>query len=155
MVRSPLLVVMCAGYFLVTQYLQTVRHDSALAAGTALLPLFLPLTLLAPATGRVAARFGPRPPMVAGLLVAAAGFALLTGLRTDSSYRVLLPALLLWGLGLAALTPAAVTAAGARPGLASGVDNTARQAGGAVGIAAFGAVAGLRRTRGRSCPGCT
>jgi DHA2 family methylenomycin A resistance protein-like MFS transporter len=132
--------------FLVTQYLQTVRHESALASGIALLPLFLPLTLLAPAAGRVAARFGPRLPMVAGLLVAAAGFTVLTGLRADSSYWALLPALLLWGLGLAALTPAvvaaAVGAAGSRSGLASGVNNTARQAGGAVGIAAFGAVAG-------------
>jgi DHA2 family methylenomycin A resistance protein-like MFS transporter len=132
--------------FLITQYLQTVRHDSALAAGIALLPLFLPLTLLAPAAGRAVARFGARPPMVAGLLLAGAGFVVLTGLGADSSYGVLLPALLLWGLGLAALTPAvvaaAVAAAGDRPGLASGVNNTARQAGGAVGIAAFGAVAG-------------
>ncbi|MBB4908973.1 hypothetical protein [Actinophytocola algeriensis] len=50
--------------------------------------------------------------MVAGLLLAAAGFALLTGLRADSSYQVLLPALLLWGLGLAALTPAFGAVAG-------------------------------------------
>jgi DHA2 family methylenomycin A resistance protein-like MFS transporter len=58
----------------------------------------------------------------------------------------MLPALLLWGCGLAVLTPAVVAAAvGAvkeRSGLASAVNNTARQAGGAVGIAAFGAVAG-------------
>ncbi len=132
--------------FLVTQYLQTVRHDSALAAGLALLPLFLPLTLLAPYAGRVVARFGARPPMVAGLFLAAAGFAVLTGLDAHSPYWALLPALLLWGVGLASLTPAVVAAAvgsaGGRPGLASGVNNTARQAGGAVGIAIFGAVAG-------------
>jgi DHA2 family methylenomycin A resistance protein-like MFS transporter len=58
-----------------------------------------------------------------------------------------LPALLLWGSGLGILTPAVVAAAiGAvgsqRAGLASAVNNTARQAGGAIGIAAFGALAG-------------
>jgi DHA2 family methylenomycin A resistance protein-like MFS transporter len=65
---------------------------------------------------------------------------------------VLLPALALWGVGLAALTPAAVAAAvGAagetRAGVASAVNNTARQAGGAVGIIAFGALAGSPSTR--------
>jgi DHA2 family methylenomycin A resistance protein-like MFS transporter len=56
------------------------------------------------------------------------------------------PAFVLWGGGLGLLTPAVVAAAmGAvesdRAGLASGVNNTARQAGGAIGIAAFGALA--------------
>jgi DHA2 family methylenomycin A resistance protein-like MFS transporter len=59
----------------------------------------------------------------------------------------LLPALLLWGAGLGVLTPAVVAAAigavpGERAGLASAVNNTARQAAGAIGIAAFGALAG-------------
>jgi len=132
--------------FLVTQYLQTVQHHSALAAGVALLPLFLPLTVLAPFAGRIAGRVGPRWPMAAGLSMAGAGFALLTVLTAGSSYWTLLPALLLWGCGLGVLTPAVVAAAvGAvreRSGLASAVNNTARQAGGAVGIAAYGAVAG-------------
>jgi DHA2 family methylenomycin A resistance protein-like MFS transporter len=132
--------------FLVTQYLQTVRHDSALAAGLALLPLFLPLTVLAPVVGRLTGRLGPRRPMAAGLVVAGAGFALLATVRTDTSYWALLPGLLLWGCGLGVLTPAVVAAAvGAvrdRSGLASAVNNTARQAGGAVGIATFGAIAG-------------
>jgi DHA2 family methylenomycin A resistance protein-like MFS transporter len=84
--------------------------------------------------------------MVAGLLLAGGGVALLARLTMTSSYWSLLPALLLWGCGLGVLTPAVVAAAvGAveeRSGLASAVNNTARQAGGAVGIAAFGAVAG-------------
>jgi DHA2 family methylenomycin A resistance protein-like MFS transporter len=59
----------------------------------------------------------------------------------------LLPALLLWGIGMGILTPAVVAAAvrtvpAERAGLASAVNNTARQAGGAIGIAAFGAIAG-------------
>jgi len=132
--------------FLVTQYLQTVQHHSALAAGVFLLPLFLPLTVLAPLTGRVIARIGPRWPMAVGLVLDATGVALLIALRPDSSYWALLPTLLLWGCGNGVLTPAVVAAAvGAvkdRSGLASAVNNTARQTGGAVGIAAFGAVAG-------------
>jgi len=55
--------------------------------------------------------------------------------------------MLCWGIGLGVLTPAVVAAAIAaappeRSGLASGVNNTARQAGGAMGIAAYGAIAG-------------
>jgi MFS transporter, DHA2 family, methylenomycin A resistance protein len=54
--------------------------------------------------------------------------------------------MLLWGSGLGILTPAVVAAIGAVPadraGLASAVINTARQAGGAIGIAALGALAG-------------
>lgn len=85
--------------------------------------------------------------MAAGLLVAAAGVALLAPLGADSAYLALLPALLLWGIGLGILTPAVVAAAigavrGQRAGLASAVNNTARQASGAIGIAAFGALAG-------------
>jgi MFS transporter, DHA2 family, methylenomycin A resistance protein len=133
--------------FVVTLYLQDVRGFSPLAAGVALFPLFIPLTVAAPLAGRLTARVGARPPMVAGLLVAAAGIALLGVLGRDASRLALLPALVLWGIGLGVLTPAVVAAAlgavpAGRAGLASAVNNTARQAGGAIGIAAFGALAG-------------
>ena len=126
--------------FLVTLYLQDARHLSAPRAGLALLPLFLPLVVVAPLAGRVVARTGPRPPMTAGLLLAAAGTALL-GLRAPVE-----PSLLAWGAGIAVLTPAVVAAAIAaaprgRSGLASAVNNAARQAGGAIGVVAFGALA--------------
>lgn len=108
----------------------------------------MPLSVLAPLAGWLTARTGAKAPMVAGLLFAAAGVALLTQLQPDSGYRTLLPALVLWGIGLGVLTPAVVAAAigavsSARAGLASAVNNTARQAAGAIGIAAFGALAGL------------
>jgi MFS transporter, DHA2 family, methylenomycin A resistance protein len=133
--------------FVLTLYLQDVRRDSALVAGLALLPLFLPVTVVAPLIGRITGRSGPRRPMIAGPLLAAAGVGLLGLVSAHSSYLVLVPGLLLWGTGIGALTPAVVAAAiGAVPtdraGLASGVNNTARQAGGAIGIAAFGALAG-------------
>jgi len=139
--------------FVLTLYLQDILHHSALVAGLALLPLFLPLSVIAPFGGQVTARFGPKWPMASGLLVAAVGVALLAPLGAGSSYLALLPALLLWGIGLGVLTPAAVAAAvgavpGERAGLASAVNNTARQAAGAIGIAAFGALAGAPTGRG-------
>jgi len=72
---------------------------------------------------------------------------LLATTGSGSGYPTLLPAFLLWGIGLGVVTPAVVGAAIAavpptRAGLASAINNTARQAGGAVGIAIAGAVAG-------------
>ncbi len=133
--------------FLLTLFLQSVQHRSALGAGIAVLPLFLPLTVLAPIAGRVTANRGPRPMMLAGLLLAAAGVTLTVTWTVDTTYPLLLPTMLGWGIGLGLLTPAVVAAAMAaappeRSGLASGVNNTARQAGGAIGIAAYGAIAG-------------
>jgi DHA2 family methylenomycin A resistance protein-like MFS transporter len=126
--------------FVLTLFLQDVQGRSALGAGVAILPAFGLLTVVAPLTGRLVGRIGPRQPMVAGLLIAAAGLALLAG-------DALFAASVLWGLGLGLLTPSVVAAAmGAvepdRAGLAAAVNNTARQAGGAIGIAASGAVAG-------------
>jgi MFS transporter, DHA2 family, methylenomycin A resistance protein len=139
--------------FVVTLYLQDVRHDGALWAGIVLLPLFAPLSVLAPVGGRIAARTGARPPMLAGLLMAAAGVALLTLATATSGYLVLLPAILLWGVGLALLTPAVVSEAvssvpAGRAGLGSAVNNTTRQAAGAIGIAAFGALASTPGSHG-------
>jgi DHA2 family methylenomycin A resistance protein-like MFS transporter len=133
--------------FVLTLFLQQVQGRSALDAGLALLPLFAPLAVIAPGAGRLVGRLGARAPMAAGLLVSALGLALL-GLAGESApYVLLLPAFLLWGSGLGVLTPAAVAAAvGAVPkeraGLASSINNTGRQAGGAIGIAVAGAVAG-------------
>jgi EmrB/QacA subfamily drug resistance transporter len=126
--------------FVVTLYLQDVRHRSALSAGLELVPLFGPLSLIAPFSGRLTAGHGSRRPMIGGLLVAAAGLVLL-------AHTVSVPALLLWGTGLGFLTPAVVARAVSsvprgREGLASAVNNAARQTGGVIGIAAFGALAG-------------
>ncbi len=132
--------------FVVTLYLQDVRHDRALVAGVVLLPLFAPLSILAPVGGRIVARAGPRRPMLCGLILAAAGVALLTMSDATTGYLTLLPAVLLWGVGLAFLTPAVVSAAVSavpadRAGLASAINNTTRQAAGAIGIATFGGIA--------------
>ncbi len=65
--------------------------------------------------------------------MAAAGLALLARAEPVSGYAVLLPAFLLWGVGLGLPTPAVVAAAvpGERAGPASAVNNTVRRTGGA------------------------
>ena len=110
-----------------------------------MLPLFLPLSALAPVAGRLTGRFGPRPLMVAGLALGALGMLNLLLLNENSGYPALLPTLLGLGVGMGLLTTAVVTAAVGgippeRAGVASGVNNTARQAGGALGVAVLGTV---------------
>lgn len=134
--------------FVTTLYLQQVQHRSALIAGIALLPLFVPLAALAPVTGRLTARFGPRPPMLAGAAVAALGAAALLLVEPARGYGALVPALAGLGVGAGLFTASVVAAAvravpAERSGLASGVNNTARQTGTALGVAVFGAVAAI------------
>jgi len=133
--------------FVLMLFLQSVQDRSALLAGAAVIPLFAPLAVIAPLGGRITSRIGSRLPAAAGLLLATAGLALLALAAPHSTYLVLLPAFLLWGTGMGFLTPAVVAAAIAavpadRSGLASAMNNTARQTGGAIGIAVAGAVAG-------------
>jgi DHA2 family methylenomycin A resistance protein-like MFS transporter len=133
--------------FLMTQFLQDVRGLDPLHAGLAMLPVCLPLVLLPPYAGRVIGRLGPGPVAVVGLGTTACGIALLALAAPETPYPVLLGAMAIWGIGLGILTPALVSGAVAavpadRSGLASAVNNTARQSGGALGTAAFAAIAG-------------
>jgi DHA2 family methylenomycin A resistance protein-like MFS transporter len=133
--------------FVLMLFLQSVQGRSALLGGAAVIPLFAPLAVVAPFGGRITSRIGARLPAVAGLVMGAAGLALLVLAGPHSPYPVLLPAFLLWGAGMGLLTPAVVAAAigsvpAERAGLASATNNTARQTGGAIGIAVAGAVAG-------------
>lgn len=130
-----------------TLYLQDVLGAGPLGSAVRMLPLFAPLALLAPVTGRLTARYGPRAPMVAGLALGALGMLNLLRVDPGSGYLTVLPTLAALGAGMGLLTAAVVSAAvGGAPagygGVASGVNNTARQAAGAVGVALFGALAG-------------
>jgi len=132
--------------FLLTRYLQSVLGHSAQDAGVMLLPLFVPLAALSPLAGRLTARHGPRPVLLAGALLAAAGQLCLLFVNMTSSYPSLIPALIGVGLGVGLFTaPVVATAIRAVPadrsGLASGINNTVRQAGTALGVAIYGAVA--------------
>jgi DHA2 family methylenomycin A resistance protein-like MFS transporter len=133
--------------FLLTRYLQSILGHRPLTAGLMLLPLFAPLAVTSPLAGRLTARYGPRPVMLTGAAIAAAGQLCLLLVTTGASYPRLVPALLGVGLGVGLFTAPVVAAAmravpADRSGLASGINNTARQAGTALGVAVFGAVAG-------------
>ena len=134
------------GVFLYTSlYFQNVLAYSPVKAGTALLPWILVLLLLGPLTGKLADTSEPRHLIAGGLAVMATGLFLLTGIDEHSAYRDLLPGLILGGLGGALTIPLNGVAIGAAPveksGVASGIFNTARESGGALGIAVIGAVA--------------
>lgn len=133
--------------FVASLYLQTVQHRSAVLGGALLVPLFVPLAALAPVTGRLTARWGPRPPVLVGLVAGGLGSASLYGLGTDSDYMRFLPVLLGVGTGMGLITAAVISAAvsavpAERAGLASGANNTARLAAGSLGVAIYGAVTG-------------
>ncbi|WP_420211169.1 MFS transporter [Burkholderia aenigmatica] len=133
--------------FVLALYLQRARGESALQAGLAFLPLTGGFLLSNLASGRVVARHGPRAPMLAGALVAALGYGSLHFIDASTPLAVLLVPFLLIPSGMGFAVPAMTTAvlasvAPERAGIASAVLNTARQAGGAMGVAAFGALAG-------------
>ncbi|KGB92524.1 MFS transporter [Burkholderia cepacia] len=133
--------------FVLALYLQRARGESALQAGLAFLPLTGGFLLSNLASGRVVARHGPRVPMLAGALVAALGYGSLHFVDASTPLGVLLAPFLLIPSGMGFAVPAMTTAVLAsvapdRAGIASAVLNTARQAGGAIGVAAFGALAG-------------
>jgi EmrB/QacA subfamily drug resistance transporter len=135
-------------WFYLNLYLQQVLGYSAFPSGAALLPMtvliMLGMIFLAP---RAIARFGPKPMVVAGLVILAAGLGWLAFVRPTGSFLVdVLPASLVAALGMSlAFIPSLGTAIGAaRPeegGLASGIVNTSYQVGSALGLAAMTAVA--------------
>jgi MFS family permease len=92
-------------------------------------------------------RFGVKPVLIGGLLVAASGLLILTGLSPDSSYATsMLPGLVLMAVGMGntftPLTLTATTNVGAEEqGLASGLFTTAQQVGGALGLAILSTIA--------------
>ena len=136
--------------FFLVLFLQRAAGYSAIAAGTAMLPVTLLLFLFSTRFGALADRYGPRLFMGAGPLVAAAGMALMTRVGRDVEYLTdLLPALLIFGLGLA-MTVAPLTAtvlSGAdehNAGIASGVNNAIARLAGLLGIAIVGAIVAAR-----------
>ncbi len=140
---------MGAVFFLLVLDLQVVAGFTPLQAGISLLPSTAALLLLSSRAGALAQRFGPRWLMTGGLLVAAAGLALLTRIGPHPSYVAdVLPAVLLFGVGLAMtvapLTATVLASADERhAGVASGVNNATARAAGLLAVAGLPAAVGL------------
>ena len=128
-------------------YLQQGQGESPLQAGLHLLPWVGMLAIVAPLGGRIAASLGPRLPAGIGLSLSGLGF-IAAALLHDHEGTLALIAFGVNGVGLGLATPALVSAATAavpapRAGMAAAVNNTARQAGGAIGVALIGAIGGI------------
>jgi len=136
-------------FFFLTYYLQLTLGYSPVKSGLAFLPLVAGIMAAsATSSGLLMPRFGPRPLVPVGLLIAASGLALLAaqlGLRT--SYPVwILPALIVTGVGLGlvsgcALNTASYGTASADAGIASAVLTTNQQVGGSIGTALLNTIA--------------
>ena len=142
---------MFANFFLTTLYLQQVLGYSALQTGLAFLPSNLIMAgLSAGASARLVTRFGTKPPLVAGLLLAAAGLALLGHAPVAGHFALdVLPGGILLGIGAGtALSPLLLAATGDlapdESGLASGIANTSFMLGGALGLAVLADLAAGR-----------
>src|SRR6266480_2819910 len=139
-------------FFFLTLYLQQVLGYSALKTGIAYLPLTLTLIGASALASRLVDRFTPKPVLVTGLLVATAGFVLLTRVSGHGDYAShVLPAMVALGVGLGmAFVPITIAAttgvAAGDSGLASGLLNTTQQVGGSLGLAILSSVSTSRFT---------
>ncbi|MEU9169784.1 MFS transporter [Streptomyces sp. NPDC048420] len=145
--------------FLGALYVQRVLGFGELLTGTAFLPAPVAIgVLMLGLSARTIGRFGAYRVLLAGLVLIAAGMALLSRAPADGSYLVdVLPVLLLLATGFAAAMPAltGLAMAGAREedaGLASGLFNTTQVVGGSLGLAVLSVVA-ASRTEGKLAEG--
>ncbi|MFD5462768.1 MFS transporter [Kitasatospora sp. NPDC127059] len=138
--------VLFGAFFVLPLYFQSVLGTDALGSGLRLMPMMLGLLIAAKLSERLVERLGTRAVITLGLALLAA--ALLFGSRTavsDGYGRAATWLTVLGlGMGLALITAQAsalITLPPARAGIGSGLLQTLRQVGGAIGIAAFGSLA--------------
>jgi EmrB/QacA subfamily drug resistance transporter len=138
--------------FFITLYFQNVKGWSPQQAGLAALPLTGMVMLIGPLAGALQSRFSPRQLMTTGMLMLSGGLVGLSQIQVDSSYNSIWPFYVLMGAGLALTMPTTSATAMAavdpqKAGVASGVINSARQVGAAVGLAVLGAVGATLASR--------
>jgi EmrB/QacA subfamily drug resistance transporter len=132
--------------FLVSQYFQFSLGDSPLETGVRILPWTATPILVAPLAGKLSDRVGPRPLMLAGLLLQGVGLGWLSLTATaGAGYAGLVLPLLTAGIGVSMAFPTVPAAAlgavaEADMGKASGANNTMQRFGGVFGVAIVTAV---------------
>ncbi len=142
---------MFAWFFLSALYLQLVLGYSPLQVGLAFLPANLIMAVFSVGiSARLVIRFGIRPPLAAGLLLAGSGLLLFVRAPVDGNFLIdVLPSMLLLGVGAGmAFNPMLLAAMSdvepQQSGLASGLVNTSFMMGGALGLAVLASIAAAR-----------
>jgi EmrB/QacA subfamily drug resistance transporter len=135
--------------FLFVAFLQIALGYTALQAGAATLPVTVLLLVGSAPAGAIAGRIGPRIPLAAGAVLTGAGLLLMARIDPGDSYlTTVLPALVVFGAGLAALiTPITATVLASvdarHSGIASAVNNAISRLGQMIAVAALPLAAGL------------
>ena len=126
-------------------FLLDVRRGTPVEVGLWLAPLAIVAFVVSLVAGRLSARVPLTAGLALGMALCAGGLVLMTGLDADSSWLHLLAGLIVVGAGTGLANPLVTFAhlgvlPPAQGGLASGINNTARQLGLAIGIAVLGAL---------------
>jgi EmrB/QacA subfamily drug resistance transporter len=131
-------------YFFLSLYVQGILGFSPTDAGLVFIPMALLLTVVAPASTKVAEVIGLAPTIAAGMLISSVGFVLLASIGEHATFLQLVPGLVIIGAGAGLTTPLTAAVLGAVPesktGVASGVLNTMRELAASLGIAITGAI---------------
>src|SRR4051794_34971979 len=136
---------MFALFLYLTLYLQNFLGYSPIDAGLRYLPITVASFIVAPMSGMALAKIKARYLMSAGLALTGVGLLLMSGLKMDSEWTALLAGFLISGIGVGLLNPVIADVALSvvpkeQSGMAAGINDTFRQVGIAVGIAAWGAI---------------
>ncbi|MFI2435507.1 MFS transporter [Streptomyces sp. NPDC018693] len=131
--------------FMLSPYLQAVLGNSSLGTGVRMLPVVLAVMVGAGTAERLAPRVGPRGPVVAGLVLMAAGLLVFSTTGTDSGELAVAACQVPLGIGIGltlaiAMHTALATASDEKSGEASGITSAFRQVGGVIGVAVLGSV---------------
>jgi predicted MFS family arabinose efflux permease len=143
-------------FFFLSLYMQDVLHFSALKTGFAFVPGAVAIIIGAQTASRLVSKVGPRRLIISGAVLAAIGEGWLYKLPAAGNYYThVLPPLLLVSLGLGlCIVPVTVAATMGvdrrEAGLASGLVNTTRQVGGALGLAVLATIASDRSKGART-----
>ena len=137
--------------FVISLFLQEVKHYSPQLSGLALLPSFGCALLATSLSGTLMARIGTKSVMIIGLILAAVGCFGFLMVDTQTSYLLLACILAILGGGLALVLPSMTEtvishAPKAQSGIAAGMLNVSRQVGGVIGVAILGALVGNQQT---------
>jgi len=137
-------------WFFLTLYVQEVLHYDAIEAGLCFLPMTLSIFAASTLAPKLVGRLGPRTVITGGMSVATVGMLLLVGVAPGGTYFAdVLPGALLAAIGMGfSLVPATIVAMQCLPtsqsGIGSGLLNTSRLMGGALGLAILSTIADSR-----------